>query len=151
MNFKYKFESIKKIKESLEKKAQKEVALVDLQIDQVKLEMEKLDNIFKALRINVREHRTMKAAEIHHIAKYEDYLVSEQKLLEKKIEDLEKLRTAKFEELQAKQKEHKMFEIMKEKHFAVYTLESNRLEQISIDEIASQKFSRRKLAGSNAE
>ncbi len=151
MNFKYKFASIIKIKQSLEKKAQKEVAVVDLQIDQVKLELEKLQNILKALRINIGEQRAIKAAEIHHIHKYEEYLANERKMLEKKLDDLEKLRIVKLEDLQEKQKEHKMFETMEGKHFAAYTIESNRLDQISMDEIASQKFSRAKVSQGEAQ
>lgn len=145
MTFKYKFESIKKIKESLEKKAQKELAEVDLQIDRTKLEISKLDNILRALKIKLKEHVNIKAAEIHHISRYEDFLANERKALEAKLDELEALRTQKLENLQTKQKEHKMFETMEEKHHAAFILDANRIEQITIDEIANQKFVRSKL------
>ena len=145
MTFKYKFESIKKIKESLEKKAQKELAEVDLQIERVRVEIVKLDNIVKALKINVNEHRSIKAAEMHHINRYEEYIRQEKISLENKIVELELLRTKKLEELQEKQKEYKMFETMKEKHHEAFVVDANRLEQIMLDEVAGQKFARGKL------
>lgn len=145
MTFKYKFESIKRIKESLEKKAQKELAEVDMMIERTKQEIAKLDNILKALKVKLGEHTSIKAAEIHHINRYEDYLAAERKVLEDQLADLEKLRTQKLENLQNKQKEHKMFETMKEKHHAAFILDANHIEQIAIDEVATQKFVRGKL------
>ncbi len=145
MTFKYKFESIKKIKETLEKKAKKDLAEVDLQIDRVKVEVVKLDNVIKALKINVREHKSIRASEMHHINRYEEYLRQERITLEQKIVELELLRTAKLEELQEKQKEHKMFETMEEKHHAAFVMDANHIEQIMLDEVAGQKFARGKL------
>jgi flagellar export protein FliJ len=145
MTFKYKFESIKKIKESLEKKAQKELAEVDLLIEHTKLEILTLDNILKALKVKLGEHKSIKAAEMHHINRYEDYLAAERRVLENKLDELETLRTQKLENLQTKQKEFKMFETMEEKHHTAFVLDANRVEQITIDEIANQKFVRSKL------
>ena len=145
MKFQYKFESIKKIKETLEKKAQKELAEVEMHLERCKIEIEKLDNIIKALRIDVSGQKSVRVSEMHHLGRYEEYLKSEKKVLENNMDELVILREAKLEELKTKQKEFKMFETMEEKHLADFLLTSNHAEQITIDEIANQKFARGNL------
>lgn len=142
MKFKYKFESIKRIKETLEKKVQKEIGEIDIHLRLLLAEVEKLENTIKALHLELESKTCVKVAEIQHMSKYEEYLEEKIKNLEEDMLKLETQRSEKIEELKQKQKEHKIFEALETKKFEEFRIEENRLEQLTIDEIATQKFIR---------
>ncbi len=139
--FKYKFESIKKVKESLEKKAQKEVAVIDLEIEKLKqsyvdVEKEGLDGLRK------NESKNVSVAELKFEINYKKVIQNRLIEIQKNILKMEKLREKKIAELIQKSKEHKMFDALEETHLEKFMQEQNKNEMLFIDEIATQKFNR---------
>ncbi|MBI5728113.1 MAG: hypothetical protein HY965_09700, partial [Ignavibacteriales bacterium] len=57
MKFTYKFESIKRIKEVLQKKVQKEISEIDMKINLIAAEMEKLEMTIKAMQLEVGQKK----------------------------------------------------------------------------------------------
>lgn len=141
--FKYKFESIKRIKESLEKKAQKEVAVIDLDIQKKNEECEKIMTKEKESKINFKQ-KTVSAGEMQFIKNYELFLQKKRAEIQKDIEILKTKREIKMSELVQKSKEHKIFNKLEEKHIENFYKEQDHLELGFIDELATQKFVRRK-------
>ena len=137
--FNYKFDTIKKVKQIVEKKVQKEVAVIELEIEKRRneikeLELEKLKTVGE-----LKNRKSLKISEIQFVNNFE-------KLIEEKISNiknenlgLEKSRQKKMEELTQKAKETKMFEKLEEQHLKQFIIEQNRLEQIEIDDIATKK------------
>lgn len=140
MKFTYKFESIKRIKEVLQKKVQKEISEIDMKINLIVAEMEKLELAIKAMQLEVGQKKHVKVAEMQHLSRYEAYLSDKIKSLHIEIKELERQRALKLAELQQKQKEQKIFEVLETKKREEFRTEENHLEQITLDEIANQKF-----------
>jgi flagellar export protein FliJ len=59
-----------------------------------------------------------------------------------KINDLNKQKEKKINELIQKSKEHKIFDSLEEKHREIFYDEQNKEEQVNINEIAIQRFLR---------
>lgn len=140
--FKYKFESVKKIKETLEKKVQKEISLIDLEIDETNRLLKAVLDEKDSFRNSLASKSNLRAYELqfHNDA---DYLLDLQakKLLDE-LNQLKLSRENKIFELAQKTKEHKIFEYLEEKHYEDYLYDQNLVEQKEIDEIASKKFAR---------
>ncbi len=139
--FAYKFESVKRVKESLEKKAQKEAALIDLEIEKQK---QTYLNVQREGEDGLRNTQTknVSIAELKFEKNYIRYI--ENRLIEIKMNmlKLEKQKEKKIAELIQKSKEHKIFDALEETHLDRFNKEQNRIEMLFIDEIATQKFSR---------
>ena len=140
-NFKYKFESVKKVKENLEKKAQKEVALVDLEIEKLKqsyidLEKNGVEGLAK------QESNNVSVGDLKFEKNYLNLIKNRLAEIQNNLFKLEKLREKKIGELIQKSKEHKMFNALEESHLERFMQEQNKNEMLFIDEIATQKFSR---------
>ncbi len=136
-NFKYKFESIKKIKKTQEKTVQRDIAVLDLEISELKRKIEVIKEEKAQLRTNSLQIK--RVSELQHLNSYE-------KLLDEKIEEIllemqsvEKEKEYKMQELIKKSKEVKTFEALEEKHIENYRLEQNKIEQKETDEIAKNK------------
>lgn len=141
--FIYKFEAIKKIKESLEKKAQKEVAIIDLDIEKKKNERDEIMAKEKDSRRSLGK-KAVSVGELQFIKNYELFLKNKRAEIQKDIEKLNTRREIKMNELVQKSKEHKIFNKLEEKHFMNFHREQEDLELSFIDELATQKFVRRK-------
>lgn len=140
MKFVYKFESIKRIKETLQKKVQKEISEIDQKKQQVSLEIEKLANTIKAMQLEIGQKKQVKVAEMQHLSRYEAYLNEKIQSLQLELNALDKERENKMAELLQKQKEQKIFEVLETKKREEFMTEANHIEQMTIDEIANQKF-----------
>lgn len=138
--FNYKFESIKKVKEALEKKVQKEINEIDLELDKLNSQLLELLNEKVRIQIKVGETGNIKASEIQYYLNFQDYLEAQGKKIKGEIVALEERKSQKILELQQKSKEVKIFETLKEKHFEDYTFEQNQFDQKENDEIATKKF-----------
>ncbi len=139
--FKYKFESIKKIKENLEKKAQKEVAVIDAEIAVCRSEFDELNAEEGRSRKNFKMSG-ISAGELKFKKNYEITLKKKKEAVLEKIKILEEKKKRKVAELIQKTKEHKIFESLEETYHENYNIEQNRIELGQIDEIATQKFIR---------
>ncbi len=141
--FKYKFESVKKVKENLEKKAQKEVAIIDLEIEKLKqsyldVEREGIEGLGK------NESKNVRVSELKFEKNYKRVTQYRLADIQMNIQKMEKLREKKIAELIQKSKEHKMFDALEETHYEKFIQEQNKNEMLFIDEIATQKFNREK-------
>ena len=139
--FIYKFHSIQKVKESLQKKVQKEIALLDLEIEKLENEFNTVSNEEIESKRNFLK-RDVLVGEIKFRKNYELCLDRKKSIILGKIEKLNKKKEVKVVELIQKSKEHKIFDSLEEVYEENFKKEENRSELKFIDELATQKFIR---------
>lgn len=142
-NFKFKFESVKKVKEAFEKKAQKELAQIDLIIRKHQEIKEKLTIEINNLRKQAYKHK-MNIAELRFIGDYNNVLKKQLDMESEVIISLENKRMKKIEEVAAKSKEKKMMDLLEENYKFNFTKDVNANELKTMDEIAVQNFNKGK-------
>ena len=141
--FIYKFEAIKRVKENLEKKAQKEVAQIELEIDKLNKEY----NILLEEEMISRRREFEKGVHIGDIKfrkSYESNLSKKRSLITEKINQLNNDKRIKLIELTQRSKEHKIFDSLEETLHDDFKLEEKHAESVYTDELANQKFIRQK-------
>ena len=140
--FNYKFETVKRIKEKLKSKAQKELSEVNLKIEQKKKKMEEtktemLENKHLLLQGNC------KMVELHYYERHGIFLKGQLDKLTGELGRLEKEKTKKLKTLVDKSKEAKIFEMLEAKHLEKFNEEQMKLENTFLDELAIQKAGRK--------
>jgi len=138
--FKYKFEGIQKVKIAFEKKAQKELSLIELEISKRKEEIKICIEDKKKQKTNVLNKRNLKASELIFADKYEKVIDCKIEKLRNEILYLEKKHNQKIVELAQKSKESRMFEKLKEKHIIDFRKIQMKKELKEIDDVAAKKF-----------
>lgn len=140
--FNYKFESVKHVKKALEKKVQKEVTLLEMQIKTKEEEI--VENVKEkaGYKEKMMAKKSMKVSELRFLADFEKVIDDKTETLKSEILVLEKERVIKHEELIQKSKETKMFEKLEEKHKLEHRKIESKIEQIEIDDIATKKYIR---------
>ncbi len=139
--FKYKYETIKNIKERLEKKAKKELALIDLEIANKKKEIDELlEKLKKEKKNKLGKKRTIN--DLHFYEKYESYILEKVEHLQLYIKQKKIEREKKMQDLLKKTKETKTFEKLKEKHLEEFNKMLDEKEQKDLDEFAIKGFVR---------
>ncbi|NCS87985.1 MAG: hypothetical protein AUK34_08545 [Ignavibacteria bacterium CG2_30_36_16] len=139
--FNYRFESIKKIKDSLEKKAAKELAEIDAFIERQRQEYNQVVERGNNTKRDI-SHEKLSSFELKFIKGYEEDLKQQLLLIKLKINQLELKKDEKMIELVQKSKENKMFGTLKENHLEIFQLNENKIEMDSINEMATQKYIR---------
>jgi len=142
-NFKFKFESVRKVKETFEKKAQKELAQIDLFITKHQQLRQKLIDEINDLR-NSAYRTKMNVSELQFIGGYDNVLRQQIDMQTEVIIQLEKKREKKIEEVVVKTKEKKMLNQLEETHKENFNKESNAVELKYFDEVAVQNFNKAK-------
>lgn len=140
--FQFKYEPIKRVKEQLEKKVQKEIAVINDMIEKNKEKIASIRNEMFAKKVKFKIGA--KAKELQFQKNYETYMLG---LIEKvKMEnaELEKEKNIKLTELLEKSKEKKILIKLEEKHLENFNKEENRIEAERVDEVATQGFIRGK-------
>jgi len=140
--FNYKFETVKKIKESLEKKVQKEVAEIDLTIAKHKTELQNVMNEETAQR-----NKFSANIKISALKEKQSYLASLKKKMDAiqlQINVLVQQREKKVLELIQKSKEHKIFDSLEDLYREQFNEEEKRLDMLQINDTATQRFVREK-------
>lgn len=140
--FNYKFESVKNVKIALEKKTQKELTLIEMEMVKREDEIKELVEEKTSHKKEMMSRKTMKVAELKFYADFEKVIDEKIEAKKSEIKKLEVERNKKFEELTEKTRETKMFEKLEEKHKLEFKREQDKLEQIEIDDIATKKFIR---------
>ena len=138
--FIYKFDTIRKVKESLEKKVQKEVAEIDLSIEKYKKILQKLSDEEKE-----QSSKFTTNIKIVEIKERQAYLVSLKKKIENvqlQISALYLQREKKIHELIQKSKEHKIFDSLEDVYREQFNEEEKRVEMVQVNETATQRFVR---------
>ena len=134
--FKYKFKSIKEIKERFEKKAQKELAIIDLEIKKKNIEINELTIQLKECNRKKIEDKSKTIRDLHFYEKYQRFLIEQIELVQKYILARKKERAKKMLELVKKSQETKTFEKLEEKHLTEFLKDQDKLDQKEMDEFA---------------
>ncbi len=141
--FVYKFDAVKKVKEQLKKKTEKELAEVELEIKELQ---EKTDNLFNELEELKKSfaEKNMKISLIQFKKSSEHIVENKIEAAKKEMQELLIKKQFVMSELEKKNKEHKIFDKLEDNMRAKFNIEQNRLENGKIDEVAVQKFARNK-------
>ena len=140
--FQYKFKTIKDIKERLEKKAQKELAIIDLEIKNKNEEILELTKQLQECNRKKLEIKSNKIKDLHFYEKYQRFLIEQIELVEKYILARKKERSKKMLELVKKSQETKTFEKLEEKHLTEFLNAQDKLDQKEMDEFAVNEYLR---------
>lgn len=139
--FVYKFQAIQKVKEVLQKKVQKEIALIELEIEGLKNQYDRIsEEALESKRGFVK--KDVFIGEIKFRKNYELCLERKKTTILENIEKLNKKKEIKLSELVQKSKEQKIFDSLEEVYHDNFDKEQNRSELKFIDELATQKFIR---------
>lgn len=139
--FKFKFESVSRIKEVFEKKIQKEIYVIEKEISDLKNQQFMIESERKELmkEMGMKSHN---AHEYKNLKNYDLNLKVRIEAIEKIIEQANEKKKKKMDELIEKKKEIKTLEILKEHQQEQFLIESNRAELKDINEIAINNFGR---------
>lgn len=140
--FIYKFESIKKIKETQEKKIRKEVSLIEKDIERMNGKLNEVVLEIEKTKSSLSTRRSIKVSEWQFLSEVEHLLELDVQKIKIEIIKLEQTKQNKINELLEKSKEHKMFETLEDKYQEDFISAQNQLEQKNIDEMAVTKFIR---------
>lgn len=141
--FKFKFESVKNVKEAFEKKAQKELAQIDLFISKHEDIKQKLMDEINEIRKSAYKKK-MNISELQFLGGYDSVLRQQVDMQIEVIKQLERKREKKIEEVIVKSKEKKMLSQLEEVHKENFLKEENSVELKYFDEIAVQNFNKGK-------
>jgi len=138
--FKYKFKAIKEIKQRIEKKTQKDLAVIDIDIANKSNEIMDLTKVLKEQKRKKIGQQSKQISELHFYEKYESYLIEQIGFIQKYIAEKRIERNKKIELLEKQAKETKIFEKMEEKSLVEFIKTQDKLEQKEIDEFAINEF-----------
>ena len=139
--FKYKFDSILKVKENFKKQAMKEVAKVGKEIEEKIARRDKL--ILELAKCKKKSKKTvMKISELQFIESHIFFLSKKIQFAEGEISRLKLVLKMRQSELLEKTKESKIFHKLKESKLVTHMQEEKREESQILDELATQKMSR---------
>lgn len=141
--FRFKFESVKKVKEAFEKKAQKELAQIDLIIVKHMDLKQKLVDEINDLR-NSAYKKKMNISELQFLGGYDTVLKQQLQMQSEVITQLENKREKKIEEVVIKTKEKKILNQLEETYRENFYKDINISELKNFDEIAVQNFNKAK-------
>lgn len=141
--FKFELEPILSLKEKLEESKKREFGMVQLKKEQIQSQKQGLENRYNELCMTMRGHVTdmVNVAEMKRTRGYQKYLG---KQLEYKEEELMVVVTAveeKRSELLEAIKQRKILDNLKEIKYEGYLDEINKVEQQTVDELVSYKYS----------
>ncbi|GAB6281328.1 MAG: hypothetical protein STSR0008_00670 [Ignavibacterium sp.] len=143
--FHFKYNSLHQVKEKQEKLIQKELSQIEKNIQNIQLEMDKTIQAKKALILNFKLKNSFPVNELKFKLFQENYYDEQIHQLKMKIEKEEKNKAEKLNQLVQKNKEIKIFDSLKEKYNQNFINEQNKIEQKETDELANQKFIRKKV------
>ncbi len=139
--FKFRLETILKLKEQFEKNAKNELGIAIMKLEEEKL---KLKNICDEIKINMIEFKNactgiIQREKIKELKSFLDFLDGakerQEENVKKEEENVDKIRDKLVEIM----KERKVLENLREKEFHKYLKEEERKEQQRVDELVSYK------------
>ncbi|PJA95548.1 MAG: hypothetical protein CO129_11190 [Ignavibacteriales bacterium CG_4_9_14_3_um_filter_34_10] len=139
--FNFKFETIARIKETLKKKIQRDIALVDSKILKIIDNINSLKSGFeKEKKYYFGKHS--KVNEIQSLERHEIFVKKKIIFFENEIKKLKGIRIQKIDELVSLSKGEKILETLKEKHLEKFNYEERKTEGKLFDELALRKSAR---------
>ena len=139
--FKYKFDSILKVKENFKKQAMKEVAEIGKEIEEKLIKKEELISELKDCKLSSKKE-IMKVSELQFVESHIYFINKKIEFVESELSRLKLLLKMKQNELVEKTKESKIFHKLKESKLLKYKREVSKEELQMLDELAVQKSSR---------
>lgn len=139
--FVYKFDAVKKVKEQLKKKIEKELAEVELEIKDLKQKTDDLFTELEDLKKSFSE-KNMKVSMIQFKKSSEHIVENKIDEAKKEMQELLNKKQSVLLELEKKSKEHKIFDKLEDNMRVKFNTEQNKIENEKIDEVAVQKFAR---------
>jgi|UniRef100_A0A832DGF2 flagellar FliJ protein len=140
--FIFRLDSVKKVKENYEKKAKRELAVINNFINDHQKIREQLIDEVNSLRNSIKPRMT--ASELKFLGGYKNSLSLKIKNEEAELNRLEQEKKRKISEVMQKAKEKKILNQLEEHQKAEFVKEENKAELKQFDEIAIQNFSRDK-------
>lgn len=140
--FKYRFESVRRVKEIVERQIQKQLHIIELSIQEKHKEIERTQQEKMESKASLDVTKKIKASELHFRANLDSFYDEKIEMLVKELHELEDQKIKKMHELEEKNKELKIFERLKEKHFEEFVLTEKKEEQNALDEIATMNYSK---------
>lgn len=137
--YKFKFQSIKNVKEMLEKKIQEEISRINKQIEDLRFELKHLTNERKRVSIQMTEKSTI-VSDYQSMKMYGSHLQQQMEAIERKIELSLTKREEKQKELVERKKEIKSLEIIKENDYLNFLSEERKNELKALNEVALRNF-----------
>jgi flagellar export protein FliJ len=139
--FRFKFENIARIKETLKKKIQRDIGLIDIKISKFQRDIGTLkENFEKEKKYYFEKHA--KVNEIQSLERHEIFIKKKIISFENEIKKLKSLRMKKIDELVSLSKDEKMLETLKENYLEKFREEERKTEGKLFDELALRKSSR---------
>ncbi len=138
--FKYRFENIKRIKETFEKEVQRQIKLIDKEISRLYEYIEELESEKDNEKKNIFNKSFVNSKELHFYSNIEKLIDEKIELANQKIAGLKEEKKKKINELLVKSKERRIFEKLEEHHYEEFKLNENKAEQKEVDEFANKKF-----------
>ena len=140
--FIFKFNTLKKYKENLEKILQKEIAEIDLEIAAKQENIKQIvDELYNA-KENLLKKQKLSGFDLNYYQDFSNFCEHKINKLQDEIKTLEKKRQNKVAELLEKTKEKKIVYRIEELHKEAFEFGQNKIEQSFIDELASVRFAR---------
>lgn len=140
--FIFRLDSVKRVKENYEKKAKRELAVINKYINDHQKLREKLIEEVNSIRNNVKPRMT--ASELKFLGGYKNSLNLQIKNEEAELTRLEQEKKRKISEVMQRAKEKKILSQLEEHQQNEFLKEENKTELKQFDEIAIQNFSRDK-------
>lgn len=140
--FIFRLNSVKKVKENYEKKAKRELAVINNFINDHQKLREQLIEEVNSLRNSIKPRMT--ASELKFLGGYKNSLALKIKNEEAELTRLEQEKKRKISEVMQRAKEKKILTQLEVHQKEEFIKEENKSEQKQFDEIAIQNFSRDK-------
>jgi len=138
--FHFKYQTIEDIKGQIKKNTEKEYSLILKEIERVK---EEINSLKKQIEETYELKHNMNAKELIFLNQYRETLKNKILLKEEVTGNLELKKKEKLEELTKHHQEHKVFEKLHEKHHENFKVDEARNDLKNIDDLSSQKFTRK--------
>lgn len=137
--YKFKFQSILTVKEMLEKKTQEEISVINMEIEQLKKQLQLIreEKIKNESKMN---SGSAKVSEYQSMKMYNSHLENQITQTEKEIDNCIKRREEKQKELIERKKEIKSLETLKENDYQNFLIEEGRNELKALNEVALRNY-----------
>jgi flagellar export protein FliJ len=140
--FVYRFESVKKFKESQEKNLSKDLSVIDADLKFIEDEIEKCRNLL--LECNTRYNSAGMIRMLNSVDQYKNMLRKKIEFLETDHKVLLGKKEIKIKELCSKKQETQMLESLKEIQIDQFTRLADKEEESALNEISLRKFIKEK-------
>jgi flagellar export protein FliJ len=141
MKFKFRYDSVLAVKELLVSEKQKELSEINIRIENAKQLLSDLKQEILSVSYSM-ENNKIKSEELVQYKSYQNFLLEKIKNQRGIIKSVESEREIKLKELISLNKEHKIIESLKKKHFDSFNERRRKLEEKLMNEFAVQKFVR---------